>query len=1599
MKRTIILFALMLFVVASRAQLQYPDPSTIHKKQLLREKTIQQSISKSPFVLQSEDSSRINAAVVNVKNESPVYNPASGEVLLWDNGSSYTTLGFINTMTADIAIRFDPSDLVGFDDYFLTEIHFFPNDQMDITLKVWQGSFDNVTEIYSQDVDSFVINEFNMIALNVPVTIDITQDLWIGYHIVVEAGYYPLVVDSGPAVPFKGDLLRFQGYDWVSLLSEYNIDRNWLIRGYVEILADAQAPSTPTDLSVTAAPQGSLIASLNWTNPSQTFGGDQLIELDAIIIERDNQIIESISNPEIGGSLSYQDNSISESGNYTYRVYGNNSFGNGVFSAATKYIGEDIPEAPLNAQLLVANNEGLINWEAPAQGINGGYINPETLFYTLKRFPGGEVVAQDISTTSFTDDQIPGPGSYFYHITASNLQGSGGNAITNVAVLGADGLLMFETFDYPNGQLPPGWLLTGVQAGWSVSTTAFTGGEPNELQLFWNPNAIGMSRLVTYPINTGDQDFYRFRFKQKFDSYFGALADEKIAIDISIDEGETWSTLWESDVQQDIPANEFQLPIVVPSDAQTIHLGFRFEGATFNIDGWWLDDMVIEPVLENDLAGLNIQGPQTLTDGFPSSFIVKIQNNGSLAQDNYTVKLLKNGNVEIGSLSGNPIAPAEFQTYEFEWTPSSSDIGTVSLSAYVVFDNDALQANNGTNTLNAQVIPQGITLVTIGNAGNHGVGSPYDFFWENSLTQTLYYPEEIGFPGGSIIAVAYTNSFSAEANDKPIKIWLGETTATDLTGGWVDPASLQLVFDGTVDFPDGQNQILINLDVPYNYTGNNLVVYSSKSDESWSNNKFFLNSFDTLRQRTIKAVQDFEPFDPANPPVLHTLWNLYPDITLFLNMSGFGSVQGVVTDGLNTLEGVNVSLNNTSQVAYTNVDGGYSFPTVLAGTYTVQFELFGYELYVINDVALEEDQSLVLNASMTAIPQYSVTGAIQGNDGKLIEGATVNLNGYAGYEVLSDANGLFSFDAVYEGSYNLSIAAFGYAPFEAESIEISSSLNLGTILLEEQTEAPFNLMVMKDGLEPGQVLFSWNNPLSGWTESYEGGSLPDEWSQIVTNTGANAGLPATWTISGPVSFYNSTIYPQDGDFQVFMMWDFNQQNEWLITKEFIVPAGELQFWFYGYTGSTFGDNYYVKISTDEGQTWDILWNASNLPFEQNFYQEPVSIDLNMYAGQNARIAWHNEDGPSDNGMWYYWAIDNISIGDAAINLTDLMTVRNTQNERLTNAQPIMLTDDEPFGYNLRDLNGFNIYLDGILAAQAVSGTQFLFDGLEDGSYTAGVQAIFTAGVSEIAEIDFVVDDTRLLVFVANPAGSGTLLGSAWYQPGSEVLVKATAEDGFAFVNWTTQSGASVSDMPTFYFTMPYENVVLIANFEAFQTFNLTFNIDMTGNENFVPGNTMVNITGSMHGWNVLGQMARDQALMQVENTVYSITMALTPGAYSYAYFTDEGEDDNDWENIPHRTIELYEDKVVYDIWGLILGIDNSKETVVTAGPNPFEDRIVVSNTKWIRQIEIMNVLGYKVMEVPLTGNIINTTDLLPGVYLIHFIGENGETSVKKMIKK
>ncbi|MBW6515927.1 MAG: M6 family metalloprotease domain-containing protein [Candidatus Cloacimonetes bacterium] len=173
-------------------------------------------------------------------------------------------------------------------------------------------------------------------------------------------------------------------------------------------------------------------------------------------------------------------------------------------------------------------------------------------------------------------------------------------------------------------------------------------------------------------------------------------------------------------------------------------------------------------------------------------------------------------------------------------------------------------------------------------AVNIGTGStlanyiPLNMYWKNSLTQTIYYASDIGTEG-LLTQITYYNNFVTNLPGKPVKIWVGETSLSNLSSGWIPSTSLNLVFDGLVDFPAGVNNINIPLQIPYQYNGQNLVVMVNRPMDNQyynSNDRFYVTST-AVSNRTRYQYSDSTTYDPANPSG-GTLTNQVPNTTLLL---------------------------------------------------------------------------------------------------------------------------------------------------------------------------------------------------------------------------------------------------------------------------------------------------------------------------------------------------------------------------------------------------------------------------------------------------------------------------------------------------------------------------------------------------------------------------------------------------------------------------------------------------------------------------------------------------------------------------------------------
>ena len=574
----------------------------------------------------------------------------------------------------------------------------------------------------------------------------------------------------------------------------------------------------------------------------------------------------------------------------------------------------------------------------------------------------------------------------------------------------------------------------------------------------------------------------------EFDSDFNAIdTDDLCYVDVSVD-GNTWTNVL-TYPGIDVRDTHETIDISTIANMQS-SVYIRFHSIQPGWDWWWAIDNIsvtgdLAITYDNDLAAIGISGSNTVYAGSSEVYEVIVNNVGNFDQDEYTVKLMREGNIELASLEITDNLPAGEQViYNMVWNiPEDEPQALTYVFGKVILAGDENPANDQTSNHQVQIYPPGLTVINVGNGTELNNRLPVCFFYKNSLTESLYFPDEVNSIG-LITAVKYYNNFTTHLPNKPTRIWMGETTLPDLSAGWIPSTDLTPVFDGNVTYPSGANEILIELTTPYVYTGNNLVVMVNRPWEETtysSVDEFYVT--ETLNQpdRTRYERDNNTNLNPANPGLPGYTFEKFPNTTFFMIVGGMGSIEGHVYDDLGSaLQNVEVKIEDTQTTTYTNADGFYQFNNVLEGFHDVTATYYGFSPQTIQ-VGVLEDQTTVQDFNLIPLGTVDVVGYVAGSDFPTIglEGAEVFLTGFENYQVYTNSTGYFEISGVYTNiTYDLLVAFEGYDDYTDEVQVGSVNLDLGTIILNEMTMPPGNVVAIQN--ETGtEIELLWNSPGSG----------------------------------------------------------------------------------------------------------------------------------------------------------------------------------------------------------------------------------------------------------------------------------------------------------------------------------------------------------------------------------------------------------------------------------------------------------------------------------------------------------------------------------------
>lgn len=512
----------------------------------------------------------------------------------------------------------------------------------------------------------------------------------------------------------KNEVQNFEGYFKVAADGNYYIGMQ--VNGYdiqnikldsiiVEEGPAFAAPDSVKSLQVKADADGADKATVSFVTPSTTIDGKTLNALSKIEVYRNGTLITTLNAPAVGASLTVTDAQPADGAINHYRVVAYNASGVGMPVSSSAYVGVDLPVAPQNVMLQVVNStKANVSWQAPATGVNGGYIQPDVLAYGIIR-NDTVVRGNGVQTTSITDNIIQtGAQKWcYYMIYARNSKGYGNAGISNPTVAGANYQLPFhDSFvggvrkyfwgadQYNSQDWGADWgMQTGEDGNGDGGSFVFgtSGREGSGAHLFSGKVSLAGAK------NPVVEFYYTHRAEdneagKRHNLQIGVIKNGKDTVILK-----EFEPIYFYQIDLKKPWHFARISLKDVADADYIQFVANAVKDGTNFTG--IDDVNIRDFADNDLEA-GIQSPKSAAAGDTIHIIGTVKNVGAKTAENYTVQLMS-GNKVIAEQIGTSVATDSVLQYTF-----GVKVGTLSdstnYSIHVQYDADEVESNNTSAT-------------------------------------------------------------------------------------------------------------------------------------------------------------------------------------------------------------------------------------------------------------------------------------------------------------------------------------------------------------------------------------------------------------------------------------------------------------------------------------------------------------------------------------------------------------------------------------------------------------------------------------------------------------------------------------------------------------------------------------------------------------------------------------------------------------------------------------------------------------------------------------------------------------------------------------
>lgn len=603
------------------------------------------------------------------------------------------------------------------------------------------------------------------------------------------------------------------------------------------------APAAVSDLAAERGADGVATVKLSWKNPASTIGGNELSAGFKTNIYRNDLLIKAISDQTASTEASFTDENVPR-GMVSYKVVCENESGEGRPSFTDSlYVGRDVP-GPVT-QLKAANGDGYnieISWNKPTEGKSKGWFDEETLKYNIMRYPDKTMVAQNLETTSFTDESISTLHGYYYDVISVNADGEGASAETPNVIAGPPIEELPYTCDFSTDEQFRLWtIVDNDNDGQTWYLESNYGGTSDWFMKYFpeeelSPDKEADDWLISAPLRLSASKYYYVRYDLRL---MGSLFPFNYRITAGTDATPESQTLIIEDVMG--AENSFTLEskvsaFTVPADG-VYRIGFQARNAV----SAHITNISIEEVVATDLQAVSLSGMTAVPTGEASTYTVILRNKGGKTADNYTVSLTDaEGNVLSSKTFTDEIASQDTLSVSLEWTPSGQ--GAMTIYAELTAEGDSEPTNNRTeNGLKVTVLGEG-KWHHVNNGTDRTSFTPFRLYNSNSTAQNIYTREELAAEAGQKIEGIMYYYYIFQNNpliDCPVKIYLANTELSDWSGERIAQDGWTLVYDGLMSCPVGLDGVALMFDKPFVYTGGNLAVMSVQASEGGNTKVYF----------------------------------------------------------------------------------------------------------------------------------------------------------------------------------------------------------------------------------------------------------------------------------------------------------------------------------------------------------------------------------------------------------------------------------------------------------------------------------------------------------------------------------------------------------------------------------------------------------------------------------------------------------------------------------------------------------------------------------------------------------------------------------------